>query len=278
MKPEPWEWAVFDSLSKGRTLPGPARDRPDRVPEASRHRARPDLSAARRGRSPWPRWAAARPPSASRSPNICAWRWAAAAAAAPIPAMVVGPGIVTGKENWPKEIPEVVPGATSRVVTLGARPLPKPARITAWLRARGIALDEQSLEGLRCCAMSGGDRTGRRRTRTCRSATRCSDALRAALSRRATSHPPARRKGARAPNLLDAPDRRIRLARPGGPARRSERPRVGRRVQPGAVRCRVQCWPTAGSHFRRPVLRDRQARSGSGARHGHSPDESAAAG
>lgn len=120
----------------------------------------------------------------------------------PYPALVVGPGIVTGKENWPKEIPEVIPGATSRVITLGARPLPKLARLTAWLKQQGIVVDEPQLEGL--------------------NATQCLSAIRDAAAsqdiplsdhqlmalsqtlQRAERKPPTRRTGAQAPNLLDS--------------------------------------------------------------------------
>ena len=66
------------------------------------------------------------------------------------PALVVGPGIVTGKENWPKEIPEVIPGANSRVITIGARPLPKPVKIGVWLKGEiALTLDDTEFEQLK---------------------------------------------------------------------------------------------------------------------------------
>ena len=40
------------------------------------------------------------------------------------PALIVGPGVVTGAENWPKEITDVIPGAASKVITIGASPCP----------------------------------------------------------------------------------------------------------------------------------------------------------
>ena len=64
------------------------------------------------------------------------------------PALIVGPGIVTGDENWPKEIREVIPGAVSRVIDIAARPLPKPARVRDWAKALGIHLDEAAFIGL----------------------------------------------------------------------------------------------------------------------------------
>ena len=64
------------------------------------------------------------------------------------PVLIVGPGIVTGDENWPKEIREVIPGAVSRIVDIAARPLPKPARVKDWAKALGIPLDVDGFTGL----------------------------------------------------------------------------------------------------------------------------------
>lgn len=50
------------------------------------------------------------------------------------PGLIVGPGIVTGTENWPKEIVGVVPGAVGRVITIGAKPAPKALKVGAWVR------------------------------------------------------------------------------------------------------------------------------------------------
>jgi hypothetical protein len=44
------------------------------------------------------------------------------------PVLVVGPGIVTGEENWPQEVREVIPGAVAKVVEIAARPLPNQPR------------------------------------------------------------------------------------------------------------------------------------------------------
>jgi hypothetical protein len=63
----------------------------------------------------------------------------------PYPGLIVGPGIVTGQENWPKEIREVIPGAESRVISVGVKPLPKPVRIGGWLRALGLRVEHEAL-------------------------------------------------------------------------------------------------------------------------------------
>src|SRR6185295_8770713 len=117
------------------------------------------------------------------------------------PVLVVGPGIVTGQENWPKEIVEVTPGATSRVIQIAARPLPKPAKIGEWLKRLGVQLEEVTFEG------QTPEQSLRLITKTARKQkVPLSDlqhqALQEALER-AAKDPPARRKGAKAPNLLD---------------------------------------------------------------------------
>ena len=55
------------------------------------------------------------------------------------PALIVGPGVVTGVENWPKEIAEVIPGAASKVITIGAKPAPKTVKVGAWLRQQFVS-------------------------------------------------------------------------------------------------------------------------------------------
>jgi hypothetical protein len=117
------------------------------------------------------------------------------------PALVVGPGIVTGAENWPKEIIEVTPGAAARVVAVGARPLPKPAKIGRYLMDLGLELEEDRFEGKAApWAMSTIRKAATKQTLD------LSADLLAALEEslgRAEKRPPARRKGAKAPNLLD---------------------------------------------------------------------------
>ncbi len=120
----------------------------------------------------------------------------------PYPALVVGPGIVTGKENWPKEIPEVIPGADSRVITIGARPLPKPMKIGAWLKDElGLTFDDSEFEGLKAnesltLVLKNARKQKKPLTETQK------NALKQSFDR-AEKYPPARRKGADAPNLLD---------------------------------------------------------------------------
>ncbi len=122
LNPEPWEWAVFDPLSKDRHLPG--RVETGLTPfqkhlaialgrlllktgaggvnaEMGAGKSTIALAVAeylrvaqeRRGRKPLA-----------------------------FPGLIVGPGIVTGAENWPKEIAGVISGATGRVITIGAKP------------------------------------------------------------------------------------------------------------------------------------------------------------
>ncbi len=126
------------------------------------------------------------------------------------PALVVGPGIVTGKENWPKEIPEVTPGAVSRVITVGANPLPKAMKIGAWLKdIIGLTLDDEEFEGLNAkktfaliLKLAGKQKKSL--------SSSVQTALRQSLTR-AEKNPPNRRKacpersrrGTQAPNLLD---------------------------------------------------------------------------
>jgi len=54
------------------------------------------------------------------------------------PALVVGPGVVTGNDNWPKEIREVIPGAKAKVIDAAVRPVPKPAKVKDWAKSMGI--------------------------------------------------------------------------------------------------------------------------------------------
>ncbi len=117
-------------------------------------------------------------------------------------ALVVGPGIVTGDENWPKEIREVIPGATSRVIDATVRPIPKPVKISEWAKTIGLVFDDRDFEGystkqvlseIIVCARSQGKNLDYRQI----------TALRQTL-KRAGRQPPRKRKGATAANLLDA--------------------------------------------------------------------------
>ncbi len=118
------------------------------------------------------------------------------------PALVVGPGIVTGKENWPKEIAEVTPGADSRVLTAGVKPLPKPMKIGDWLKeVIGLTLADDEFEGLNAKrALALVQHTAKKQKKS------LSDDTLAALAqslRYAEANPPDRRKGAKSPNPLD---------------------------------------------------------------------------
>jgi SAM-dependent methyltransferase len=118
------------------------------------------------------------------------------------PVLVVGPGIVTGDENWPREVREVIPGATSRTIEVAARSLPKPARVKDWARAFGVILDEGSFSGLSTRrTWLGVVEAAQKQGRPLEKAQRF--ALWSTL-KWAEAHPPALRKGAEHPNLLDA--------------------------------------------------------------------------
>ena len=117
------------------------------------------------------------------------------------PVLIAGPGVVTGEENWPKEIAETIPGAQCRVVTAGVRPLPKPEKIGHWLTGLGVKLDEAVFEGLQTAAawrkiMLAASEQGIPLARP------VARALAQALKRAERDQPP-KRKGAMAANLLD---------------------------------------------------------------------------
>jgi hypothetical protein len=67
------------------------------------------------------------------------------------PILIVGPGIVTGDQNWPKETREVVPGAIPKVIESTARPVPKPAKVVDWLESIGVKLDNEDAGGKGHC-------------------------------------------------------------------------------------------------------------------------------
>jgi hypothetical protein len=122
------------------------------------------------------------------------------------PLLVVGPGIVTGDQNWPKEAREVVPGAAPKAIETAARPVPKPAKVADWLESIGVHLDdENAFEGLSAkqtwkaiveTAQKQGHLDGPQHRQA-----------RFALwytLHHAEKHPPRKRSGAEKPNLLDA--------------------------------------------------------------------------
>jgi hypothetical protein len=121
MKPASWEWTVFDDLSKSRKLPG--RNETG-LTDFQKHLA---VALGRLCLHHGAGFINAEMGSGKTSVGIAIAEYLHAALArkgdkrGAYPALVVGPGIVTGKENWPKEIPEVTPGATSRVITVGRK-------------------------------------------------------------------------------------------------------------------------------------------------------------
>lgn len=201
MKPEPWEWAVFDLLSRGRGLRGRTETG---LTEFQKHltiavgrlllRHRAGFVNAEQG-------------SGKTTIGIALAEYIRVAderkgkAQTAYPAMVVGPGIVTGAENWPKEVVEVTPGAQGKVVVVGAKPLPKPAKIGAYLASLGLTLDEATFEGKSAVwVMNSIRRVAKKQKATL--SNELVSALQESLER-AEQSPPARRKGAKAPNLLD---------------------------------------------------------------------------
>ena len=139
MKPQPWEWAVFDDLSKGRQLPG--REETG-LTEFQKH------LAIALGRLCLKYGAGVITAEMGSGKSTCflaiaeyvrAAQAHAGRQATAYPALIVGPGVVTGAENWPKEITEVIPGAASKVITIGAKPLPRAVKIGEWLRRQFIS-------------------------------------------------------------------------------------------------------------------------------------------
>jgi hypothetical protein len=124
MHPHAWEWAVFEPLSRGRKLPG--RGNETGLTDMQKHLT---IALGRLALKHGSAIANAEMGSGKTTCGIAAAEYIEttqqkAGRPGAYPALVVGPGIVTSKENWPKEIPEVTPGAQSRVITVGAKPLP----------------------------------------------------------------------------------------------------------------------------------------------------------
>lgn len=202
MKPENWEWAVFEPLSRGRRLPG--RNQTG-LTDFQKHLA---IALGRLCRRHGAGFINAEMGSGKTTISIAIAEYLRSAderrnpLQTVYPAMVVGPGIVTGKENWPKEIPEVIPGAEGRVVAIGARPLPKPAKVGTYVCEQlGLTLDEDEFEGKTAAwVLNAIQRTAKKQKVS------LTNVLMAALKEsleRAEKYPPVRRKGAKKPNLLD---------------------------------------------------------------------------
>lgn len=203
MRPEAWEWAAFDQLSKGRLLPG--QKEPGLTPfqkhlaialgrlclkygadfcnaEMASGKSRIGLAIAEYLR-------------------VVSERKARNAKHGPYPALIIGPGIVTGDENWPKEIKDTIPDADSRVITIGVKPVPKPVKLGQYLQQIGFTLREEDFEGLSASSVGNRLNDAARRQGIAVSPL-VWNAIHDALDR-AEKHPPARRKGTREANLLD---------------------------------------------------------------------------
>lgn len=206
MNPEEWEFSALANLSKGRALPGRAGTG---LTDFQKHLV---TAMGRQLLEKGSGFINAEMGSGKTTMGIATSEYLLQAQrrhgsrVSPFPALVVGPGIVTGKENWPKEIREVLPESDSRVIQVGARPHPKPMRIGEYLKkVHGWNLAEDTFTGLDtvqvlsriCVRMSLGADV--------RKALKESALLRALKQSllRAEANPPRCRKGAKAPNLLD---------------------------------------------------------------------------
>ena len=110
----------------------------------------------------------------------------------------MGPGIVTGAQNWPKEVQEVTPGAKTQVITIGAKPVAKPMKIGDYLEWLGLRIDQDDFEGrnARSCLHAILLLAGKQSLQV------PTDALSYSL-KQAQNNPPKRRAKAKHPNLLD---------------------------------------------------------------------------
>lgn len=201
MRPEPWEWSAFSHLSLTRRLPGRGLTG---LTDFQKHLA---IALGRLCRAHGTGFVNAEMASGKSTIGLAIAEYLrladerAGRRQRAYPGLIVGPGVVTGKENWPKEIVEVTPGAHGVVITTGARPLAKPARIGAYLTSLGLTLDEASFEGRDARWAVSKIRALARQQKVA-----LSEALVWALReslRRAETQPPARRPGRAKPNLLD---------------------------------------------------------------------------
>ncbi len=211
MTPEGWEWDVFSPLSKGRYLPG---RRETGLTDFQRHLA---IAMGRLCLATGAGLVNAEMGAGKTTILLGMSEYLFQATVArkgkqthsPYPGLVVGPGIVTGQENWPKEIREVVPNADSRVVTVGAKPLRKPARIGHWLKTFGIVIEDEAefemgisvQEATLISHALATVRTLAEKHGVALSAS--AETALAASFKRAVQHPPKCRRGADSPNLLD---------------------------------------------------------------------------
>ncbi len=146
MQPEPWEWVVFDPLSKDRHLPGRSETG---LTTLQKHLAiamgRLLLSAGAGGVN-------AEMGTGKSTIALAVAEYLRVARerrgqrSLAYPGLIVGPGIVTGAENWPKEIVGVVPGAVGRVITIGAKPSPKALKVGDWVRRLFVSTPQPATE------------------------------------------------------------------------------------------------------------------------------------
>jgi hypothetical protein len=202
MQPESWEWQVMGPLSQGRYLPGRQETgltNPQKHFAIALGRL---LLADRSGFMNGEMGLGKTTISLAVVEYLQTSLERQGSQKSAYPALVVGPGIVTGDENWPKEIREVIPGATSRVIDATVRPVPKPAKLADWAKSMGLVLGESCFEGLSgkqaldeiiACVQAQGKPLDELQVK----------ALRQTL-KSAERQPPRRRKGSTTANLLDA--------------------------------------------------------------------------
>lgn len=212
LHPEAWEWAAFQPLSTGRRLPG--RNETG-LTEFQRHLA---VAMGRLCLATGAGLINAEMASGKSTIllGVVEYLWNAYqqnnTGRSPYPALIVGPGIVTGQENWPKEIREVIPNAESRVVTVSAKPLPKPIKLGQWLASLGVQIADET-HFMFDVPASLREQTALVRIFTVKiealakkQKVTLTDAMRQGLRdslRRAVVHPPKRRANVQRPNVLD---------------------------------------------------------------------------
>ena len=145
--PETWEWKVFDPLSKSRFLPGRAETG---LTDFQKHLA---VAQGRLMLREGSGFLMGEMGSGKTTISIAVAEYLdtvfrrRGSKKSPYPVLVMGPGIVTGKENWTKEVPEVTPGAKGQVIDIGARPVPKPMKIGDYMEWLGLEIDQDEFMG-----------------------------------------------------------------------------------------------------------------------------------
>jgi hypothetical protein len=196
--PEPWEWAVFNGLSKNRRLPG--RNETG-LTDFQKHLAiaQGRLMLRKRGG-----FLMGEMGSGKTTISIAVAEYLETAfrrkgsKKSPYPVLVMGPGIVTGKKNWLKEVPDVIPGSQAQVIDIGARPAARPMKIGHYLAWLGITLDQDAFMGKNAEACLDAI------TQLATKQSISIPAMELAWSlKQAEANPPKRRAKALSPNLLD---------------------------------------------------------------------------